>query len=266
MQSLRVTLYLFNKTKVPRFKNHDYYLPDNLVTQLILARFWVCVITIAMINALIFDFDGLIFDSETADFQSWQETFDFYGADLPFDIWAAQIGSANHFNPTEFLEQQLGRPVNRDEVHTRRKQRDNELLAQQGIMPGVEAYLAEAKALGMRVGLASSSPHSWIDHHLEKLGLTHWFEVVCCRDDVGDKPKPEPDVYLAAVAALGVPPNRSMALEDSPNGVLAAKRAGMWVTAVPNQMTRPLDFDQADIKLTSLTDMTLTQLIKKHFS
>ena len=219
-----------------------------------------------MIHALIFDFDGLIFDSESADFQSWQETFDYYGANLPFDTWAAQIGSANHFNPYEFLEQQLGHPVNRDEVHARRKQRDNELLAQQGIMPGVEAYLTEAKAWGMRIGLASSSPHSWIDHHLEALGLTHWFEVVRCRDDVGDKPKPEPDVYLAAMAALGVQPNESMALEDSPNGVLAAKRAGMWVTAVTNPITRTLNFDQADVKLESMADMTLTQLIKKHFS
>lgn len=216
-----------------------------------------------MINALIFDFDGLIFDSETADFQSWQETFDFFGADLPFDTWAAQIGSANHFNPYVFLEQQLGHPVNRNEVHARRKKRDNELLAQQDIMPGVEAYLAEAKALGMHVGLASSSPHRWVDPLLEKLGLTHWFKTVRCRDDVGDKPKPEPDVYLAAMSALGVQPTESMALEDSPNGVLAAKRAGMWVTAVPNQITRTLNFDQADVKLASMTDMSLSQLINE---
>lgn len=216
-----------------------------------------------MINALIFDFDGLIFDSETADFKSWQETFDFYGADLPFDIWADQIGSANHFNPYEFLEQQLGHSVNRDEVHAQRKKRDNELLAQQGIMPGVEAYLTEARSLGLKIGLASSSPHRWIDPLLDRLGLMHWFEVVFCRDDVGDKPKPEPDVYLAAMAALNVRPNESLALEDSPNGVLAAKRAGMWVTAVPNPVTRTLNFDQADVKLSSMTDMPLAQLISE---
>ena len=216
-----------------------------------------------MINALIFDFDGLIFDSETADFISWQETFEFYGADLPFDTWAAQIGSANHFNPYEFLEKQLGNQVDRKEVHARRKKRDNELLAQQGVMPGVEAYLAEAKAQGLHIGLASSSPHRWVDPLLEKLGLIHWFETVRCRDDVGDKPKPEPDVYIAAMAALGVQPNESLALEDSPNGILAAKRAGMWVTAVPNQITRTLNFDQADAVLSSLTDVSLAKLIQQ---
>lgn len=216
-----------------------------------------------MIKALIFDFDGLIFDSETADYFSWKETFEFYGAELPFSVWAKYIGSATHFNPYEYLELQVDHALNRDEVRSRRRRRDQELLDAQGIMPGVEAYLDEADALGLRIGAASSSRHRWVDSKLQKLGLFARFEAICCRDDVQDRAKPEPDVYQAAVAALNVAPAEAMALEDSPNGVLAAKRAGLWCTAVPNQITRPLNFDHADYFLHSLADMPLSQLINE---
>lgn len=213
-----------------------------------------------MIRALIFDFDGLIFDSETPDFVSWQETYTAHGVELAREVWNAYIGTIT-FDPYQHLEELVGRPIDREAVHTVRKARDNELIAAQTILPGVDAYLAEAREMGLRIAIASSSDHDWVDGHLQRLGLLDQFEQIHCSDDVGGVGKPDPAVYRRAVASLGIAPHEALALEDSPNGVTAAKAAGLWCTAVPNQMTRDLNFDHADYRLTALTDMPLSQLI-----
>ncbi|MBK7896628.1 MAG: HAD-IA family hydrolase [Candidatus Promineifilaceae bacterium] len=213
-----------------------------------------------MIQALIFDFDGLIFDSETPDFVSWQETYAAHGVELSREVWAAQIGTIT-FNPYLHLEALLGRPVDRTAVHASRKARDNELIAAQTILPGVVDYLAQARALGLQIAIASSSDHKWVDGHLQRLGLFDQFEHIFCNDDVGGVGKPDPAVYRAAVSALNIAPHEGLALEDSPNGVTAAKGAGLWCTAVPNQMTHDLNFDHADYRLSALTQMPLSQLI-----
>jgi HAD superfamily hydrolase (TIGR01509 family) len=213
-----------------------------------------------MIRAVIFDFDGLIFDSETPDYISWRETYAYFGVELSLDVWSQHIGAMS-FNPYLYLEELLERPLDREAVWARRKARDNELLAAQTVLPGVEAYLAEARQLGLKIGVASASDHSWVDDHLQRLGLFEQFEVIFCSDDVGGVAKPDPAVYRAAVAALQISPEEGLALEDSPNGATAAKGAGLFCTAVPNPMTRSLNFDHVDYRLDSLTDMTLAQLI-----
>lgn len=216
-----------------------------------------------MIEALIFDFDGLILDTETPDYQSWKELYEAYGCDLPIDLWQSNIGAVDHFDPYAYLEAQLGKRLDRKQISQQRRQRDDELLAAQTILPGVEQYLIDARQLGLRTGLASSSDHSWVDRHLDQLRLNHYFEVVICRDDVGNRGKPQPDVYLATIAALQVEPGQGLALEDSPNGVAAAKQAGLFCVAVPNEMTRQLDFARADYRLNSLASMPLTALIDR---
>ena len=213
-----------------------------------------------MIRALIFDFDGLIFDTETPDFTSWQETYAFYGVELSLDVWNQHIGAMS-FNPYLHLEELLERPLDRQAVWARRKARDNELIAAQTILPGVDAYLSEARQLGLKIGVASSSDHSWVDLHLRRLGLFERFDVVYCRDDVAGVAKPDPAVYQAAITALQIVPEEGLALEDSPNGVTAAKGAGLFCTAVPNPMTRSLNFEHADYRLNNLNEMPLTQLI-----
>jgi HAD superfamily hydrolase (TIGR01509 family) len=216
-----------------------------------------------MIKAIIFDFDGLIMDTETSDYESWRKTYVHYGAELPLDTWLASIGSVHLFDPYQTLETQLGHPVNRNEVQTMRRKWEVELLAETGVLPGVETYLDEARQIGLAIGLASSSDHGWVDNFLRQLGLYNRFDTICCRDDVENRSKPDPAVYAAAVSALGVLPNQALALEDSANGVLAAKHAGLWCTAVPNQMTRSLNFDHADYRLNSLAEMPLSQLINE---
>ena len=218
-----------------------------------------------MIEAIVFDFDGLILDTETPDYESWRQTYADYGVELPLAAWRRNIGSSDLFNPYLYLEEQLGRPLDRQAVHDRRKQRDNELLAAQTILPGVEAVLAEARRLGLKIGLASSSDHGWVDGFLDRLGLVDWFEAVCCSDDVNGRAKPDPAVYVAAVQALNVDADRALALEDSPNGVAAAKAAGLYCIAVPNRMTDGLNFDQADLRLDSLAQAPLSQLIDAVF-
>lgn len=213
------------------------------------------------IQAVVFDFDGLIFDSETPDYLSWKAVYESFDCELPLPIWQDNIGAVNFFDPYTYLEGLLARPLDRTAVHAQRKQLDRELLAQQTILPGVREYLAEARQMGLKVGLASSSPHEWVDGYLAQLDLVQWFEVVRCRDDVGNVGKPDPAVYLAALAALGVTGEQAVALEDSPNGALAAKRAGMYCVAIPNQMTRGLAFGEVNYRLNSLADMSLAALL-----
>jgi HAD superfamily hydrolase (TIGR01509 family) len=218
-----------------------------------------------MIKALIFDFDGLILDTETPDFESWRQTYATFACELSFDVWCEYIGTTT-FNPYEYLESLVGGPVDRTAVHTARKALDIELIAQQTILPGVVDYLDEAQTLGLQIALASSSDHSWVDAHLARLGLLERFPIICCADDVGGRPKPDPAVYRLAIERLGIAPEEGLALEDSPNGIRAGKGAGLWVTAVPNQMTKHLNFDHADFRVGSLAEMPLQALISRVMS
>lgn len=214
-----------------------------------------------MIKALIFDFDGLIFDSEMPDYLSWKETYEAYGVVLPFDRWLENIGSSALFDPYATLVELVGRPLDLQAVRVQRRMRDEELLAQQTIMPGVLAYLRTAKQLGLKTAVASSSSHAWVDSLLARLEISHLFDAVCCRDDVGGKTKPNPAVYLAALAALNVSAAEALALEDSANGAEAARAAGIFCVVVPNELTSQMVFNAADYRLNSLADMPLKQLL-----
>lgn len=214
-----------------------------------------------MIRALVFDFDGLILDSEMPDYLSWKETYQSFGVELPVDLWVQNIGSVTFFDPYTHLELLVGRALDRDAVKAARRRRDDELMAQQGMMPGVADYLVEARQLGLKTAVASSSRHAWVDPLLKRLGLTDQFDAVCCRDDVGDRAKPDPAVYQAALAALNVRPDEALAFEDSPHGAAAARAAGIFCVIVPNEMTSQLPFSQSDYRLTSLADMPLKQLL-----
>lgn len=214
-----------------------------------------------MIRALIFDFDGLILDTEMVDYLSWREMYAAHGVELPLGAWQESIGTIGRFDPYAELERLLGRPIEREQVRAARRQRDDELLASLEVMPGVLDALAQARRHGLRTAVASSSDHAWVDPHLRRLGLWEAFEVVRCRDDVGDRPKPDPAVYQAVLDHLGVAPDATVAFEDSPHGVAAARAAGIYAIAVPNEMTRPLDFSAAHHQLASLADLSFPELL-----
>jgi beta-phosphoglucomutase-like phosphatase (HAD superfamily) len=124
----------------------------------------------------------------------------------------------------------------------------------------VEQYISEAKRLGLKLGVASSSDCPWVYRHLERLGLREQFDSIKCRDDV-EKVKPSPDLYLAVLDDLGVGPREAIALEDSPHGITSAQAAGLFCVAVPNPLTRQLSTDHADLQLDSLADLRLELLL-----
>ncbi len=214
-----------------------------------------------MIKALVFDFDGLILDTEISAYQTWQEIYTEYECELPFATWATCIGgSPQLFDPCAYLEEQIGRSIEREEVRRRRRERHIALVEAQLPLPGVENYLKDARRLGLHIGLASSSSHVWVDTHLARLGILDYFESIQCFEDVRYT-KPDPELYLAVLKALQVRGDEAIALEDSPNGVLAAQRAGIFCVAIPNPVTNQLPLEHADMRLGSLAEMPLEELL-----
>jgi HAD superfamily hydrolase (TIGR01509 family) len=213
------------------------------------------------IRALIFDFDGLILETETPAFRAWDEIFRDHGVSLSREKWFDYIGrEGGWFDVYGHLEELLGKPVDRELVKTRRSARRDELVNAAELLHGVVALFREAKARGLKVGIASSSGRDWVCGHLERLGFLEGWDSIVCRADA-QRAKPAPDLYLRVVEALGVAPHEAIALEDSPNGVAAAKAAGLWCVAVPNDLTRALDLRHADALVDSLANMTLDRLL-----
>ena len=215
-----------------------------------------------MIRAVVFDFDGLILDTEEPVYRSWLEVYEAHGQELPFERWVQTVGSSTTgFHPQDHLEERLGRPLPK-EVLDRRIGRRTELVLAKKLLPGVVERIDEAHALGLNVGVASSSSTEWVRGHLARLGILERFDCTRCRDDVANV-KPEPDLYLSVLDCLDVRAAEAIAIEDSPNGVAAAKRAGMRCVAIPNSITARLDLSAADVLLASLADVTLPELLSK---
>lgn len=215
-----------------------------------------------MIRALVFDFDGLILDTEEPVYRSWLEVYEAHGQELPFERWVEIVGSTTaSFHPQRHLEERLGRPLE-PEVLDRRVSRRTQLVLAKRLLPGVVELADEARRQGLRLGVASSSSIEWVKGHLERLGILDRFDCVRCRDDVANA-KPSPDLYLAVMNCLGVDPADAIAIEDSPNGILAARRAGMRCVAVPNSITSTLDLSGADLVLGSLAEMTPAALLMR---
>lgn len=215
-----------------------------------------------MIKALIFDFDGLILDTEMPDFESWQSVYQQYGCELPLEKWALILGGtgASDFDPHSYLEELSGQTLDREAVWISRRKQYLDNVAGQPILPGVMDYLDEAQRRGLRLGVASSSPENWVRGHLTRLGLFERFHSVKTAEDV-QKTKPDPELYTAVLNELSIAPEEGVVFEDSPNGVLAAKRAGLYCVAVPNSLTARLEIKDADLQLESLADLPLEDLL-----
>jgi HAD superfamily hydrolase (TIGR01509 family) len=215
------------------------------------------------VGALIFDFDGLIVDTETPDYEVWRDIFAEHGARLELAAWAGCIGREyGYIDPVAMLEDRLGRPLDRMAIKAERKRRFMARLSGQPPRPGVTAYLDEAARLGLPVAVASSAPRAWVEPRLAALGLAGRFAAVKCREDA-PRAKPAPDLFLSAAAVLGAAPENCVALEDSPNGISAARAAGMFCLAVPNEVTRRLDLSAADFIVQSLSQLPLSELIDR---
>lgn len=215
-----------------------------------------------MIKALIFDFDGLILDTEMPDFASWQTVYARHGCELPLEKWAQIVGGtgASDFDPHTYLEELSGQTLDRQQIWLSRRTAYLEKVSEQPILPGVVDYLDEAERRGLRLGLASSSPEDWVHGHLARLGLYPRFDVIKTADDVRHT-KPNPELFNAVLSELSLSPLEAVVFEDSPNGVLAARRAGIFCVAVPNPLTAQLGFNGAELQLGSLAELTLGELL-----
>jgi len=205
---------------------------------------------------LIFDFDGLIIDSESPGFQAWSELYASYGCSLPFDKYAACIGTIGGFDLHGYLEEQSGRSFDRRQLEAVCNRRWLELMTAQPLLPGIASCVSSARTRGLKLAVASSSTHKWVTRNLERFDLLDQFDAVCTRDYV-EAVKPDPALYLLALERLGVASAEAIAFEDSPNGILAAKRAGIFCVAIPNPLTRELSLDLADRRLASLEEFSL---------
>lgn len=214
------------------------------------------------IRALVFDFDGLVVDTEGPVFEGWRSLYRSLGQELSEELWANVIGhGAGWFDPFPDLEAAVGRPLDREELHRARRARELDLVASQPVLPGVLDWIARAQELDLGLGVASSSSLRWVKGHLERLGITA-FRCVRGRDSVPEgRTKPAPDLYLSAVACLGVKPAEALAIEDSGVGLTAAKSAGLRCVAVPGPLTLRNDFSKADLRLGSLAERTLDEVL-----
>ncbi len=225
-----------------------------------------------MLKALIFDFDGLILDTETPEYLAWQNIYHEHGFELPHDEWSKIVGGygLSSFDAAEHLALLLSssqRAQGRLDSVSMRSRHSSESLARihaQSVLPGVLELIHAAKAQDLKLAIASSSPHSWVDGHAQRLGIFHYFDKVICADDVGvGRTKPNPDLFLLALNQLQVERDAAVVFEDSPNGVTAANRAGIFVVAVPNQVTSLLNLDGANLVVKSLADLNLSELMER---
>jgi len=219
-----------------------------------------------MIKALLFDFDGLILDTETPEFHVWQDIYREHGFELPHDEWGKIIGGNGHsnFDAAEHLSLLAQGRLDSVSLRARHRLESAALTLMQPILPGVLNYIHDAKQLGLKLAIASSSPHSWVDTHAKRLDIFHHFDAVVCSDDVAiGRTKPNPDLFLLALDQLRIRKEAAIVFEDSPNGVMAANRAGIFVVAVPNTVTSTLSFESADLTVNSLANLPLFELLNK---
>lgn len=216
-----------------------------------------------LIDALIFDFDGLIIDTETPEYESWQEIFHSFGVALELDVWEGFIGRGfGSFDVYQHLADLSGRQIDREAIRPMMRKRYLERIERNPVLPGVERCIRRARELGMRLAVASSSRGGWASGHLERRGLLHNFELLLSGDDVANV-KPDPEIYTLTAQRLGVSPQNALAIEDSFNGLAAAKAAGLYCVVVPNPMTKHMDFSAADLRLNALSDVTLDDMLAR---
>ncbi|ASS75295.1 hypothetical protein CIG75_10045 [Tumebacillus algifaecis] len=214
-----------------------------------------------MIQAVVFDFDGLIIDTETPWYEAMLAVYQEHGAHLPLETYLQCVGtSLEQFDPYLHLETCIGRSLDQPQLRQKTADLHSQLMQEVVLRPGVEDYLRQAKQLGIKIGLASSSSREWVLTFLERLDLRQHFEVIRTSNDVR-RVKPDPELYLSALTALGIDPAHALAFEDSYNGLRAAKAAGMHCVIFPNTITKHLAFEGFDIRLDSMAELPLQDLI-----
>jgi beta-phosphoglucomutase len=207
-----------------------------------------------MAQALLFDLDGLLIDSESLHFDCWRETLATIGVALDEECYLnhwtrAGLGIADFCRQREIEHDLESLRWHKSKLYQQRVRTHLKL------MPGARECLERFKGR-KRIALATAGYIDAVDPALQAVGLRDYFEVIVTRNDVR-RFKPAPDVFLLAAERLNVEPNQCVVLEDAEKGVRAAHAAGMACIAIPNRHTSDNDFSLATVVLRSLNDVTL---------
>ncbi len=212
-----------------------------------------------MIKAVIFDFDGLIVDTESIWFDVFQEILQEYGVDLSLETFSKCVGSTDDAL-YEHMEIHATKPFDRMEIDREAEKRYQDFVEDLVLRNGVLGYLKEAKRLGIRIGLASSSERDWVEKYLKRFGILSYFDVMWTGDQVSEV-KPAPELYERTIHFLQVQPDEALVFEDSGNGLLAARRAGIPCVVVPNRVTSQISFEGYAMKLSSMQEKPLREVL-----
>lgn len=210
------------------------------------------------VSAVVFDFDGLLMDTESTSLASWQYEWSQWGLRLDEGRFFADHGGDLTEERYAELAAAVGPSYDRQVSHARRLAYRQQLHQKLGLAAGISEWLGDARALGLRLAIASSSPQSWVAEHLERAGVAAMFAVMACGDEVAGH-KPAPDVYILALDRLGVVDSGcAVAVEDTVHGVAAAQAAGLQCIAIPNAFADRSRFGNADLVLASAAEMSLS--------
>ena len=213
------------------------------------------------VRAFLFDFDGLIVDTEVPSRAGWEHVYREHGQELPPEKWALVVGTVGAWDPMGHLEELVGTPLERERITERRREHEFALADAEELRPGIAEYFAEAERRGLKRAIVSSADRRWIDRHLARLEQEIGWDAIVTADHDPARAKPSPELYLEALELLGVAPEEAVAFEDSPNGVRAARAAGIFCVAVPNEVTRGLGLEEADLLVGSLADLPPAELL-----
>ncbi len=209
-----------------------------------------------MAEAVIFDLDGILVDTEHYKFRAWQEAFRTLGVEITWEEFRQEFvvqGSTfvefleRRNYKEEFIEDDV-RPVAN---HYFLRSIEEEVSA----MPGAVEVLGRLHEEFV-LGLASNSYWLYVDKLLEKFEMRKFFKAIANGSEVKNL-KPHPEVLLLAAERMGVDPEVCVVIEDAPKGIVAAKNARMKGIAIPTEDTETGDFSQADLVLKSLNDVTI---------
>ncbi len=219
------------------------------------------------VDAIIFDCDGVLVDTEHLKFLAWQQALATLDIELSIQEYKAVAGHSSK-KIVEMLEQAKGISIPEKVILLRRS--EYQKLQECGIHPIEEtvnfaSYLSQNKnALGIKLGLASSASKSEILLNLKQIGLEQAFDLIISGSDdlenyvdLEGKNKPKPYIYLEASKKLNIPPDRCLVIEDSGAGVEAASKAGMITVAIPNKITAGQDFSKSNMVLDSISELSL---------
>lgn len=216
---------------------------------------------VSQVAAVVFDFDGVVLDSETPEFESHRRIYERCSVALTVDEWCDQIGVWAEGDDDRWAMQLRERSTSapeREAYHAEKRRIFLEILPREP-MRGIRELLETLTAAGVLAAIASTSPARWVVPAVEGLGLRPRFGAIVTGDEVARR-KPAPDVYLEAARRLGVDPARSIAIEDSGPGIAAAKAAGLKAIAIPHWLTERHDLSAADLRVTHAGELTLDRL------